>query len=127
MYKLCIRKGKKANNKKKMGKTRNRKKKGEKKMSRKKKLGKAKYIKIKKEKPKDKKKKTKEKKGKKTKAWKKGKKGTSKERHGPAYYFVCFKAMKKFVSKMKKASNSIRQAKRIESFRQIIKNKLAKV
>ena len=93
-------------------------------MSRKKKVEKTKYMNIKNGKPKDKKKKTKEKK---TKALKKRKKGTSKGRHGPAYYFICFNAIKKFVSRMKKASNLIRQAKRIETFLQVINNKLAKV
>ena len=50
-----------------------------------------------------------------------------KERDDPTYYSTCFDASKMFVSKMKKASNLIRQAKRIGSFRQITKNKLAKV
>ena len=59
--------------------------------------------------------KTKERKGKKTKA-------SSKESD-----FTCFNAMKMFVSKIKKASNLVRQAKRIESFLKITNNKLAKV
>ena len=50
-----------------------------------------------------------------------------KERDDPTYYSTCFDASKMFVSKMKKASNLIRQAKRIGSFRNITKNKLAKV
>ena len=87
-----------------MGKTKNRKKKGKKLKAQKRKTWE----------------KSKKKKGKKTKA-------TRKERHGPAYYFTCFNAIKEFVSRMKKASNLIRQAKRIESFRKITNNKLAKV
>ena len=89
-----------------MGKTKNRKKKG-----------KGKKLKAQKKKTWEK---AKKKKGKKTKV-------TSKERHGPAYYFICFNAIKEFASKMKKASNLIKQAKRIESFRKITNNKLAKV
>ena len=87
-----------------MGKTKNRKKKGKKLKAKKRKTWK----------------KSKKKKGKKTKA-------TNKERHGPAYYFTCFNAIKEFVSRMKKASNLVKQAKRIESFRKITNNKLAKV
>ena len=64
--------------------------------------------------------KAKKKKGKKTKA-------RSEERHGPAYYFICFNAIKEFASRIKKASNLVKQAKRIESFRKITNNKLAKV
>ena len=89
-----------------MGKTKNRKKKA-----------KGKKLKAQKRKTWEK---SKRKKGKKTKA-------TSKERHGPAYYFTCFNAIKEFVSRMKKASNLVKQAKRIESFRKITNNKLAKV
>ena len=69
--------------------------------------------------------KTENKKRAKTKLW--GKRKKMKGRHGPAYYFSCFDAIKKFVSRMKKASNLVRQAKRIESFRKITQNKLAKV
>ena len=79
-----------------MGKTRNQKKKGETRMSRKKTMGNTKNIKKKTCRCSEK---TKEKKGAKTKAWKKRKKGPRKGRHGPAYYFVCFNAIKKFVSR----------------------------
>ena len=72
-------------------------------------MGKTKNMKMKREKP------------------KKSKKVRSKGRHGNAYYFVCFDAIKRFVSRMKKASNLIRQARRIETFKKVIKNKLAKV
>ena len=51
----------------------------------------------------------------------------NKERHGDAYYFNCFNAAKRYASKLKKASNLMRQAKRIIQFRQITNNKLAKV
>ena len=51
----------------------------------------------------------------------------NKGRHGDAYYFNCFNAATKFVSRLKKASNLLRQAKRIIQFRQITNNKLAKV
>ena len=71
--------------------------------------------------------KTKDRKGEKAKARKKRKNSKNRGRHGPAYYFNCVNNIKSSVSRMKKASNLIRQAKRIEAFRQVIINKLAKV
>ena len=62
-----------------------------------------------------------------TKGRKKSMKVSEKEKHGPAYYFSCFNATLLFVSKMKKASNLMRQANRIGQFQNIINNKLAKV
>ena len=50
-----------------------------------------------------------------------------KGRHGPAYYFNCVNAIKTFFSRIKKASNLERQAKRIKDFLKIIDKKLAKV
>ena len=90
-------------------------------------MGKTKKLKYKREKTKNKIRKKKKIKGEKQKARKKRKNNRNKERHGPAYYFVCFDSMKMFVSRMKKASNLIRQAKRIETFEQITNNKFAKV
>ena len=62
-----------------------------------------------------------------TKGRKKSMKVTKKGKHGDAFYFTCFNATKWFVSKMNKASNLMRQAKRIGQFQNIINNKLAKV
>ena len=50
-----------------------------------------------------------------------------KGKHGPAYYFNCVNDIKTFVSRIKKASNLDRQAKRIEAFRIIANKKMAKV
>ena len=115
-------------------KTKSRKRKGEKTRTRKKKERKTKSRKKKDAKIKDKKKKlcrywekTNDRKGEKAKAKKKRKNNTNKGRHGPAYYFNCVTHIKTFVSRMKKASNLIRQAKRIKAFREVINNKLAKV
>ena len=48
-------------------------------------------------------------------------------KHGPAYYFNCVTDIKTFVSRIKKASNLDRQAKRIEAFRILADKKMAKV
>ena len=66
--------------------------------------------------------KTKKRKGKKSRAgWKRNGK------HGPAYYFNCVIDLKTFLSRIKKASNLERQAKRIEAFRILADKKMAKV